>query len=356
MVTSTYIQIQYRNIGYEIVSAKIRGVVCAYDPTRTAPFPVIAICDNRDDYILSKVNTDHIRRILTEDIALPEIKDVLFVILNKWRSRDLVGGNHVVVECGTGKYHVGRISADLKHEYRILTQILAVQKRTEEKNRMQKPYLLHEYPVRATYLMMAALFFLYTVTGGRAEEFGVSYEAVMGGEYARLITYMFTHGGLLHLLGNMSALWVAGRLVEKRNGAASFLLVYVLSGIAAALVSISFNGDPSQITVGASGAVCGLLGALFTSEAFTDRYQRRIPLTTIAFAILVSLTGGARYMNTDNLCHIGGLVFGMLVMGILCLCRMIVWDLGSIKRQRFFNRRIVFSGFGENPYSLDRTG
>lgn len=356
MVTSTYIQIQYRNIGYEIVSTKIRGVVCAYDPEKTAPFPLIVICDNRSDFILSKVNTDNIRRILSEDIAIPEIKDVLFVILNRWKAHDLVKTNHIIVESGTGKCHAGHISSDLRSEYRILTDILAIQKRAEEKNRMQKPYISRVYPVWCTYLMIAVVLFLYPVTNGRAEEYGISGSTILNGEYTRFITYMFTHGSFFHMLGNMIALMVAGRLVEKKNGAASFLLIYVLSGIAAALVSVSFKGTPAEVTVGASGAIYGLLGGVFIAELFTDRYQRSIPLPAIGAAILSSLVTGAAYLNTDNLCHIGGLLFGMLTMGIICLCRLIYWDIGCISRQRFFNRRIVFSGAGTGTnYYSERT-
>ena len=356
MVTSTYIQIQYQNLGYEILQTKIHGVVCAYDPAKEAPFSLIVLCDNRSNHILSKVNTDQIRRILSEDIAVPEIKDILFVILNRWRSSDLVHTNHIVIESGTGKCHTGHITSDMKGEYRVLATILAVQKRAEEKNRMQKPYFFRIHPVWGTYLMIAAVLFWYPVSHGMAETYGISYQTLTNGEYTRLITYLFTHGGLMHLLGNLMTLLVAGRIVERKNGTAAFFLVYILSGISAALVTVSFKGNPDELTVGASGAIYGLLGAVFTAEAFTDRYQRSFPLPVIGTVILSSLLAGARYLNTDNLCHIGGLFSGMLIMGLICLCRILYWDLGSIRRQRFFNKRIVLSGVGGRKFSMDRTG
>lgn len=346
MITSTYIQIQFKNIGYEIVSTSIRGVVCAYDPTREAPVPVIAICDNRENYILTRVNTDQIRRILSEDIGIPDFTDVLFVLLNKWKTRELAVENHVAIDCGSGKWHSGRIKSGLNREYRILTDILTIQRSAESKNRLQQPFSCRTYPVRATYLMLAFLLFFYPVFSGTAAECGVSYNTLASGEYTRLLSYMFAHGGILHLIGNMTALWFAGRILERKNGAASFFLVYILSGIAAGLFTAAFNGDPARITIGASGAIYGLLGAIFAAEALTDKHQRELPLSAVLSVIVGSLFAGTRYLNTDNLCHIGGLFFGMLVMCIITLCRMICWDIQSIKRQRFFNQRIIFSGIG----------
>lgn len=341
MITSTYIQMQFQNIGYEIVSTSIRGVVCTYDPTEKAPFPVIAICDNKENYILTKVNTDHIRRILSEDCGIPEFKDVLFVLLNKWKTRELAAKNHVVIDCSSGKWHTGRIENALKHEYNILAEILATQKNAETKNKLQQPFSCRTYPIWATYLMLAALVVLYPVM---TEECGVSYNALAAGEYTRLLTYMFSHGGLFHLIGNITALLIAGCLVERKNGAAAFLLVYVLSGAAAGLFTSALNGNHAGITVGASGAIYGLLGAIFAAEALTDRYQRELPLSLILSVIAGAIFAGARHLNTDSLCHIGGLIFGMLVMSILILCRMIFWDYRSIKKQRFFNKRVVFYG------------
>jgi len=74
---------------------------------------------------------------------------------------------------------------------------------------------------------------------------------------------MFLHGGWLHLLGNMLFLFVFGRSVEDRYGHAKFLLIYFLSGLAAAITHIYFNAGSRLPTIGASGAIAGILGAYF---------------------------------------------------------------------------------------------
>ena len=75
------------------------------------------------------------------------------------------------------------------------------------------------------------------------------------------VTSMFLHGGWLHLIGNMWYLWIFGDNVEDRFGHAGYLLFYLASGIAAALVQWLITPDSQLPTVGASGAIAGVLGA-----------------------------------------------------------------------------------------------
>ncbi len=76
-----------------------------------------------------------------------------------------------------------------------------------------------------------------------------------------LITSMFLHGGWLHLLGNMWYLWIFGDNVEDRLGHAAFLAFYLSAGLVSALAHAFFNFDSPVPTVGASGAIAGVLGA-----------------------------------------------------------------------------------------------
>ena len=80
-----------------------------------------------------------------------------------------------------------------------------------------------------------------------------------------LFASMFLHGGWLHLLGNMLFLFVFGRSIEDRYGHLKFLLIYFLGGLAGALVHIVLNAGSRVPTIGASGAIAGVLGAYFIS-------------------------------------------------------------------------------------------
>jgi len=78
-----------------------------------------------------------------------------------------------------------------------------------------------------------------------------------------LFTSMFLHGGWLHLFSNMLALYIFGDNVEDRMGSARYLAFYLICGLAAALTHVAFNPNSQVPTIGASGAISGVLGAYF---------------------------------------------------------------------------------------------
>lgn len=175
--------------------------------------------------------------------------------------------------------------------------------------------LLRRAPVTAILLAAIAIaYVLQLVIGDRAIELGANYgPAIQAGEYWRLVTSMFLHGGLLHLALNAWALYQLGALFELLVGSPRMLLVYFATGIAGSLVSAWFSKVPS---VGASGAIFGLLGALI---AFLVR--RRGALTPQGKAILmqllfwagVNVVFGFSDPQIDNSAHLGGCAAGLLL-------------------------------------------
>jgi membrane associated rhomboid family serine protease len=79
--------------------------------------------------------------------------------------------------------------------------------------------------------------------------------------YFTLLSSMFIHGGWMHVIGNMWSLWIFGDNVEDRMGRGGFLLFYLLSGLAAGAIHIVTNPTSTAPTVGASGAIAGVMGA-----------------------------------------------------------------------------------------------
>jgi membrane associated rhomboid family serine protease len=87
--------------------------------------------------------------------------------------------------------------------------------------------------------------------------------AIPGSEppaWLTVFTAMFMHGGFLHIIGNMLFLWIFGNNVEDAMGPLKFLLFYLLSGVAALALQVAFNPDSTVPTIGASGAIAGVLG------------------------------------------------------------------------------------------------
>jgi rhomboid protease GluP len=134
------------------------------------------------------------------------------------------------------------------------------------------------------------------------------------GQWWRLVTSMFLHGGWPHILFNMVALVQVGALVERMFGSVRFLAVYLIAGICGGLASIMWNADVNS--VGASGAIFGIMGGLL---AFILKPDSGVPMTIVK-ALRSSATGflifnifaGIVYPHTDNAAHLGGLAGGFL--------------------------------------------
>jgi len=98
-------------------------------------------------------------------------------------------------------------------------------------------------------------------------------------DYWPFLTSMFLHGGWMHIIGNMWTLWIFGDNVEDRMGPVRFTIFYLLCGIAAGIVHMGLNPQSTIPTVGASGAIAGVMGAYF----FLFPHSRVIVLLPVLF-------------------------------------------------------------------------
>jgi membrane associated rhomboid family serine protease len=150
--------------------------------------------------------------------------------------------------------------------------------------------------------------------------------------WATLLTSMFLHGGWFHLIGNMLFLWIFGNNVEDALGHARYLLLYLASGIAAALVQAASSPASHVPMIGASGAIAGVLGAylLLYPRANVHVFVWIVivfRVVNIPAAILLGLwfamqlvSGLARGPGTPGVAfwaHVGGFVTGMILVAVL---------------------------------------
>jgi len=141
----------------------------------------------------------------------------------------------------------------------------------------------------------------------------LSRELVLSGEVWRLFTPMFLHGGLDHLIGNLIALYILGMACEHALGGKQMLAVYLLSGVAASLLSVALSPGPS---VGASGAIFGLMAAVI---AVLSRHQHRFYLRDKRIGVVLAGWGlytigtGLLSPYVDNAAHAGGFLGGALI-------------------------------------------
>jgi membrane associated rhomboid family serine protease len=140
--------------------------------------------------------------------------------------------------------------------------------------------------------------------------------AVLDGQWWRLLTSTFLHGGAMHLVSNMIGLVFVGTLVEPVLGKRKFAVVYLLAGIIASLNSAWQH--VATVSVGASGAIFGLYGvflALLLAKVFPKDFRRqflRMSIIFIGYNLAMGFTG-----NIDNAAHAGGLLTGLAAGFIL---------------------------------------
>ncbi len=167
---------------------------------------------------------------------------------------------------------------------------------------------------------------------------------------ATLVTSMFLHGGWMHIIGNMLFLWAFGKSLEDAMGHMKFLGFYLVCGIIAGIVQMFFNFYSMVPTVGASGAIAGVMGAYLIK--FPRAYIHTLVfifffVTTIGYSRRGSFssTGSSRSCSAATVpsrirrfrtaatawfAHIGGFVAGMILVNMM----------GT--RQRYFPRREIY--------------
>lgn len=135
------------------------------------------------------------------------------------------------------------------------------------------------------------------------------------GQVWRLITCAFLHGGLIHIFFNMYALKILGPEIEYVYGKIKYLVIYLLSAIAASIFSYIFG--PQSVSVGASGAIFGLFGAMLIFGIKHRKQMGKAYMMNILQVIFVNVIIGISSSNIDNAAHFGGLIVGALIALLL---------------------------------------
>ncbi len=155
-------------------------------------------------------------------------------------------------------------------------------------------------------------------------DLGLFGPSVAQGEWYRLFTCGFIHGGLLHLAGNMILLYFLGRILEPGIGTARFVAIYLASLFAGSFGALLLS--PNALSFGASGAVFGILGATFVIAR--GRGVDAIA-STVGVLILLNLAFSFGVRGISVGAHLGG-----LVAGVLCALVVIVGDRGGLGSRR----------------------
>lgn len=211
-------------------------------------------------------------------------------------------------------------------------------RRTEEEFAPQSHRLtvrLGNHP-RAVWVLLAtiaAIYLLSALLSGSLFQPSLAVLVLLGakanslidaGQYWRLLTATFLHANLVHIFFNSFALYILGPDTERIYGTARFLVVYFLAGIGGSVASYLLSPAPS---VGASGAIFGLIGALgifyYLSRAALGEFGRAQLQSMAAIAVINLIIGFSSPGVIDNWGHLGGLIVGTLI-GLALAPRLVV--------------------------------
>lgn len=177
-----------------------------------------------------------------------------------------------------------------------------------------------------TYALMISnlvLFILLFLSGGNLfnmdatllYEFGglVNYNTMNSPlEFYRLITSMFLHGSIIHLLFNLYSLYILGPQLESFFGKVKYLVIYFLGGMIGGLVSMVFQGD-GVVSIGASGAIFGLIGSFLYFGYHYRVYFGTVIKSQIIPLLIFNLLIGFMSSGINMAAHVGGLIGGFLI-------------------------------------------
>ena len=138
---------------------------------------------------------------------------------------------------------------------------------------------------------------------------------ILNGEWYRLFTSMFLHFGIYHLANNMAVLLFMGDMVENAVGHWKYLAIYLGSGLVGNLLSLymDIQSQSNIVSVGASGAIYGIIGGVFVLMIKNKKQVREIVIRRLVFVIVVTIYYGSQAAQIDNAAHVGGLIGGIVL-------------------------------------------
>ena len=169
------------------------------------------------------------------------------------------------------------------------------------------------------------VFLLMELTGNRESglfllQWGAGYPpAIDAGQYWRLFTLTFLHGDMEHLINNMLLLYLLGDNLERALGSVGYAFLYVTAGVSASAISWQMQRivGTQHLTLGASGAIFGVLGALLAILIIHKGHLEGLSLKRLGVMVALSLYSGFTSVGIDNSAHVGGLVSGFIIAFVL---------------------------------------
>lgn len=250
---------------------------------------------------------------VNEDVELKEDKNISAIKVKS--ERDIKKKN------GLAKFFPmveDKLISDTKGLDLIINVTKDINEKTEKENKRYEA-IFKPKKIVFTHIIIAICVIMFALTyllGSGSNDtltllrLGANYGPLVRlGQIWRIISCAFLHAGLVHLIFNMYALFIIGTQVETYVGKWRFLAIYLISAASGSLLSMAFS---NAVSVGASGAIFGLMGCLLYFGYHYRMYLGNVLKSQIIPLIVLNLVFGFMASNVDNAAHIGGLIGGLL--------------------------------------------
>lgn len=284
---------------------------------------------NNEQFDFDKFKTERIvKKIKRKTLSLNVNVLSIFLDLGENVTEDLLASNHNLcikvddeadlLKNGIIKEQFPDISKKLKFNEKGIELFAKISNDINKHNEKDAKKVDNVFKPKIPYVTIAlivinALIYFGTLLTGTYDEvlntFCVYGPYIRGGQYYRIITGMFLHGNIMHLFFNCWILYIIGSQLESFIGKYKYLLIYFISGISGSLFSMIFSHNPS---IGASGAIFGLLGSLIYFGYHYRVYLGNYVKTQLIPLVILNLLIGFSTPSIDNFAHIGGLIGGTI--------------------------------------------
>lgn len=269
-----------------------------------------------DNEICSKINCNRENLITVVLICESRDSDEIQNQLNYLKSNNPLQNNYIILDLISRKIQIS--DSKLETEAGQIANIM--DNNIKMQNHREKPIIT--YSIIGINIVMFIISVILSnnmmdIDTNVLVKLGAKYNPLIEqGQWFRLITCMFLHGGIIHITANMYSLYCIGPLIEQLYGKYKYIVIYFVSGIISSLFSFWFS---NYVSIGASGAIFGLLGMVLI---FSIKERKRVGkgfLMNIASVVAINLFIGLSLPGIDNFAHLGGLLSGITLGGIMKL-------------------------------------
>lgn len=340
---------------YRVYSSPINRMMYAVAPkVNDNHLTVVVFLNNIAKEFVSALEFPYMEETIRNCNHVPNddtVLNFLYVIWDTGKNKNFKGSNIIYIDSDKNMAYPQKLSKYSGEAVAIIDQLLCYDRAKSSLNLTRFGALPESHKVCMTWCLICLNILIYAITRHNAAAFGYSIQGVANGYIFGILTYMFVHANLAHLICNMASLYCIGSMLEEYIGAGKFLFLYLISGIFGALtdfvVDVAKNMTAiiefqdysilsSTITVGASGAICGLLTAMIVKILMTPKNQRIYRVSSLFKSIIIIIFSGMIIPNINTAAHIGGMISGIIYMFIFCMA-----DKADYYRQKAEDVRLV---------------